>query len=232
MRELLQPSGKHLPELFLTEYIFSIRSRVIKRAFDLVISLFLIILTLPIQIILLIIIPLTSSGPPIYRQLRYGKDLKPFYIYKYRSMIKEAELKTGPVLSHIQDDRVTRLGKFIRATRLDELPQLINVIRGDMSIVGPRPERPFFVNQYEKKNSLYYQRMLVKPGITGYAQVKGSYYTPAAEKLFYDLTYIKEYSLWFDIKILYFTLLIVITKDAESSKQVKSKPTNSPSKFI
>ncbi|MBM7661649.1 lipopolysaccharide/colanic/teichoic acid biosynthesis glycosyltransferase [Bacillus mesophilus] len=185
----------------------------IKRGFDIIISVLLIIVTSPITLILLMMIPLTSKGSSIYTQERLGINGMPFLIYKFRSMIDGAEVNTGPVLALSKDPRITKIGAFLRATRLDELPQLYNVLIGDMSLVGPRPERHKFVTEFCLQLPDYPCRMNVKPGITGYAQIKGTYRTPPAEKLHYDKWYIENYSIWLDIKILCKTALVVVNLD-------------------
>lgn len=182
----------------------------IKRLLDIVISVIILIITSPIMLLLLILIPLTSKGNPIYSQVRIGKNGKPYMIYKFRTMVHNAEQHTGPVLAADKDPRITRIGRFIRPLRLDELPQLFNVLKGDMSLVGPRPERPHFMKQYQKEHPDYLYRIAVKPGITGLAQVKAKYSTTAEEKLRYDLMYIRNYTLLLDIKLLFQTLIVVL----------------------
>lgn len=184
----------------------------VKRLFDLVVSLFLTIITLPIMVITAIVIKLDSPGPILYKQERVTKNHKHFNILKFRSMTQTAEDQTGPVLATSNDDRVTKVGKFIRATRIDELPQLFNVLVGDMSLVGPRPERPFFVEQFKEQNPYYSLRHHVRAGITGYAQVYGKYSTDFNNKLNFDLLYIKNYSLAFDFKLLFQTIKILFDK--------------------
>ncbi|WP_217587611.1 sugar transferase [Lentibacillus saliphilus] len=189
--------------------VLSRRHQVVKRGIDVGLSIILLFMTLPLFVLLLFIIPLTSYGPPIYKQIRVGKDGQPFYIFKFRSMRCDAEKKTGPILAMKNDDRVTPLGRIMRATRIDELPQFINVLIGQMSLIGPRPERPFFVKQYCTGMPIYTKRLSVRPGITGYAQVRGTYHTPVAEKLSYDLYYIEHYSIWLDMKILLLTCAVI-----------------------
>ena len=152
------------------------------------------------------------GGDIFYSQLRVGKDGKKFKIYKFRSMIENAEAATGPMLSAKNDPRVTSLGKFLRASHLDELPQLFNVISGDMSFVGPRPERPEFVEVFEVEIANYVRRSEVKPGITGLAQICLPYDAKAHEKLEYDLFYIKnKSSIVFNIVISYYTAIKMVT---------------------
>ena len=180
-----------------------------KRFMDLLISGLMILITAPLMLLVSILIPLTSRGGPIFRQERVGRHGSRYSIYKFRTMIADAERHTGPVLAEKDDGRITKLGKILRSTRLDELPQLFNVFKGQMSLVGPRPERPFFVRQFEHSIPNYSLRMMVKPGITGLAQVKGRYDSTAERKLRFDLLYLREYSLVLDIKILLQTLLVI-----------------------
>ena len=154
-----------------------------------------------------------DGRPVLYRQERVGENGRTFTLAKFRSMRKDAEKGGTPIWAKDGDDRVTRIGLFIRKTRLDELPQLWNVVRGDMSFVGPRPERPFFVEQLSREIPLYPQRHAVKPGLTGWAQVKyryGSSLDDAMEKLRYDLYYIKHLSVAFDLTIVFDTVKVVL----------------------
>ncbi|MDT2668338.1 sugar transferase [Enterococcus dongliensis] len=183
-----------------------------KRLFDIVVSLILLVIASPFMLITAILVKVTSPGPVIYKQIRITQNQKEFPIYKFRSMSATAESKSGPVLAKSNDARVTPVGKFIRAVRFDELPQLINVLKGDMSIVGPRPERPFFVEQFNAENPYYYLRHNVRAGITGYAQVYGKYASDYSSKLKFDLLYIKKYSLMLDLKILLQTIKILFDK--------------------
>lgn len=194
-----------------------------KRLFDLVSSLIILIIISPLLLFVSIIIKLEDpKGNIIYTQERLGKNNKPFTIYKFRSMISDAETKTGPVLSTSNDDRITKVGKFIRSSRLDELPQIFNVIKGDMSLVGPRPEREFFINKLLKQYYHYGYRNRVKPGITGYAQVMGKYSTEVEDKLRFDLYYIRNYNLWLDIIILLKTFLVIFDKSKSEGTNIES----------
>ncbi|WP_444685006.1 sugar transferase [Alkalicoccus luteus] len=185
----------------------------LKRVFDFLSAVILIILASPALIATAIMVKLEDpKADIIYSQERLGKYNKPFTIYKFRSMIQGAEKSTGPVLATSDDKRITKVGKLIRATRLDELPQLFNVLKGDMSLVGPRPEREFFIQELTQKYYHYGYRNRVKPGITGYAQVMGKYTTDAEDKLRFDLYYIRNYSLWLDIIIILKTCLVVFDK--------------------
>ncbi|TSB48622.1 sugar transferase [Alkalicoccobacillus porphyridii] len=191
-----------------------------KRLTDIVFSLAILIFTLPVFLITALSIKLEDGGSIFFKQERIGKDHKQFHILKFRSMVENAEAKTGPTLAQSGDRRITKIGKFIRKTRIDELPQLINVLIGDMSLVGPRPERDFFADQFQKDNKWFNYRNTVKPGITGYAQVMGKYTTNVDKKLKFDLHYIRNYSLWLDYIILLRTVLVVINK-AKSEGEVK-----------
>ena len=158
----------------------------------------------------------TSPGPIVYRQRRVGKDGKEFILYKLRTMIDRAEDKTGPVLTSRADPRVTRVGRFLRDSRLDELPQLWNVLNGTMSLVGPRPERPEFVKDFLRSVPGYAERFQVKPGLTGLAQINGAYHTTPEYKLKYDLAYMYNYSVWLDIRILADTIKVVLTRQGSA----------------
>lgn len=199
----------------------------IKRLFDIVVALLLLVVTSPIILITAIVVKLTSAGPVIYKQTRITLGQKEFSILKFRTMSATAEAKTGPVLSSSNDSRVTTVGKYLRALRIDELPQLFNVLKGDMSIVGPRPERPFFVDQFNMENKHYYLRHNVRAGITGYAQVYGKYASDYNSKLNFDLLYIKNYSVLLDMKILLQTIKILFDKisskgvDEEEQREIE-----------
>ena len=162
-------------------------------------------LTLPLMALTALAIKIDSPGPVFYRQQRIGRFDKPFTLFKFRSMTVDAEAGGNPRWAQQQDPRVTRVGRFIRATRIDELPQLVNVLRGEMSLVGPRPERPHFVEQLARVIPFYRQRAYVKPGLTGWAQVNfpyGASVEDAREKLAYDLYYVKNRTLLLDLLIL------------------------------
>lgn len=187
-------------------------TRAAKRLFDIVVAALGMILAAPLMALTALAVRLDSPGPILYRQERVGKDGRPFTLYKFRSMRADAEQGT-PVWAAARDHRVTRVGRVIRVTRLDELPQLWNVLRGDMSCVGPRPERPYFVEQLASQIPYYHTRHVVRPGVTGWAQVKyryGASVEDAREKLRYDLYYIKHQSLLFDFTILVDTVKVVL----------------------
>lgn len=181
-----------------------------KRAFDIVsCSVALIVLAVP-MLLVAAKVKLDSPGPAIYAQRRVGKDGRVFEMYKFRSMYLDAEAK-GARWAAGDDPRVTPFGRFMRKTRVDELPQLWNVVRGDMSLIGPRPERPAFAERFEKRITGFCQRTLVRPGISGLAQVTGGYELLPKSKVQYDLEYIENRSLFLDVKIMFKTLEIILT---------------------
>jgi exopolysaccharide biosynthesis polyprenyl glycosylphosphotransferase len=185
----------------------------IKRIIDIIVSLIIIVITLPVTAISSIAIALESKGGVFFKQDRCGINGKVFKIYKFRSMKRDAEKHTGPVWSQKDDPRITRVGKFIRKVRIDEIPQMLNVLKGEMSIVGPRPERPFFVEKLSEEIPYYKRRLKVRPGITGWAQVKHKYDETIEDvkiKLRYDLFYIENMSLRMDFKILFRTVFVVL----------------------
>jgi len=190
--------------------------RAIKRLTDIFLSLCAIIITAPVSILVSAAIKLDSPGPVLYRQNRLTLQGKQFFLYKFRTMVRDAEQESGPVMASENDPRVTRVGRLLRAARIDEIPQLLNVLKGDMSIVGPRPERPFFVSKLVKETPEYSFRMNVKSGITGLAQIAGRYSTSAENKLKYDLLYTKTYSPAKDLAILFQTVKVVLMKDKAS----------------
>ncbi|MGO4938111.1 sugar transferase [Fundicoccus sp. Sow4_H7] len=196
----------------VSPFKISAEEELIKRSIDILVALVLIVITAPIMLIAMIAIKLDSPGPVLYKQERITKNQREFNILKFRSMSVTAEQDSGPVLATSNDSRVTKVGRTIRSLRIDELPQLFNVLKGDMSLVGPRPERPFFVNQFKEANPYYSLRHNVRAGITGYAQVYGKYSTDFNSKLNFDLLYIKNYSLSFDFKLLFQTVKILFDK--------------------
>ena len=193
---------------------------IIKRIMDFVLSLIGIIILLPIYLIIAIAIKLDSKGPILFKQVRVGKDNKNFLIYKFRTMVVSAEskreLEIDPtnmdnfVFQSKSDNRVTKVGHFLRKTSLDEIPQLFNVLMGNMSLVGPRPEIPDVVKYYPES---YYQRLLVLPGITGLAQVSGRGEIELGKTIYYDLTYINNFSVLYDIKLLFVTVSKVFKRE-------------------
>jgi len=213
-----------------------------KRTFDMTGALVGLILALPIFVTVPILIKLESPGPAIFKQLRVGRNNRkrarrrynfilpiekrngdrrrensygrPFTIYKFRTMREDAERFCGPIWATKNDPRITKVGKVLRLTRLDELPQLLNVLKGNMSLVGPRPERPHFIRQLAKEVDSYSKRLQTKPGITGLAQVSQGYDANLEDvdsKVKFDVTYIRNWSLWFDLKILAKTVVVMLT---------------------
>jgi exopolysaccharide biosynthesis polyprenyl glycosylphosphotransferase len=183
-----------------------------KRLLDFILATSLIIFTLPVMIIVALAIKCDGPGPVVYRQDRVGLGGRPFNLLKFRSMIQNAE-QDGPVWAAEQDVRITRVGRIIRLLRIDELPQLLNVIRGEMSMVGPRPERPYFVDHLAAKIPRFVERHAVPPGITGWAQINypyGASIEDAQHKLGYDLYYVQHQSLGLDLRILFSTVCVVI----------------------
>lgn len=186
----------------------------IKRAFDVVSASVLLLVSAPLMLLTAIAIRLESPGPILFRQQRVGLNGATFDVVKFRSMRVDAEGDGKPRWATKKDDRVTRIGKIIRLLRIDELPQLFNVFKGEMSIVGPRPERPFFVDELTRRIPYYAVRHSVKPGVTGWAQVRyhyGSSVEDAQQKLHYDLYYVKNHSLFLDLLILFETVAVVLT---------------------
>jgi len=184
--------------------------RYVKRVMDIVLSLVGIVLAVPIIVVFAILIVIETPGSPFYVQERVGKAGRRFHIIKLRSMKQDAE-KNGAKWAAVNDCRVTRVGAIIRKTRIDELPQLLSVLKGDMSMIGPRPERPIFVEQFNREIQGFEHRLLVKPGLTGLAQVCGGYDISPEEKLKYDLEYIQTLSFKLELKILLKTIKVVVT---------------------
>jgi sugar transferase (PEP-CTERM system associated) len=185
----------------------------VKRLFDVVVSAMLVVVTFPIMLVTAMAILIENGGPVLYRQERVGQGGRVFTICKFRSMRNDAERDGKPRWAGANDDRTTRIGRIIRKLRIDELPQVFNVLKGDMSFVGPRPERPFFVEQLASKIPYYNARHSIKPGITGWAQVRypyGASLDDAVEKLQYDLYYVKNHTLFLDIMVLISTVQVVL----------------------
>jgi exopolysaccharide biosynthesis polyprenyl glycosylphosphotransferase len=203
--------GVPLVEVF--PQLMPVWERMVKRLMDIIVSMMILILNLPIMIAIAIAIKLDSEGHIIYSQKRVGRKGKEFTLHKFRSMIKDAEAKTGAVWAGKDDPRITRVGNFLRKTRLDELPQFFNVLKGDMSLVGPRPERKIFVDKFMKEIPLYSRRLNVKPGITGWAQVKYKYDETLEDvkvKLAHDIFYLENISLKLDLKIMLQTIAVML----------------------
>lgn len=208
------------PILLTREYALTVEQRITKRLIDIVCALILVILTSPIMLITAICIKCYDKGPVLYKQVRCTMGGKEFWIMKFRSMRVDAEKDGVARLASKNDNRITPIGKFIRAVRIDELPQLFNILSGDMSFIGPRPERPEIIKQYVEEMPEFVFRMKVKAGLAGYAQVYGKYNTTPYDKLKLDLSYIENYSVWLDIKLMLLTLKILI--QAESTEGVES----------
>ena len=202
------------PLLLANNSTLNITERVIKRAFDIFLSAFGLIILSPLMILISLAIFIYDRGPVFYRQTRYTKNGKTFRILKFRSMIPNAEKDGVARLAAEKDDRITPVGKFIRATRLDELPQFFNILSGDMSFVGPRPERPEIADEYEKELPEFAFRLRVKAGLTGYAQIFGKYNTTSYDKLKLDMIYVENCSLLMDLKLLLLTLKVIFMKES------------------
>jgi sugar transferase (PEP-CTERM system associated) len=210
MLDGLKPSWLIFSDGFRARWV----TRAVKRGIDVALALIGLALGAPLMIVTGLAVRIDSPGPILYAQKRVGEHGRVFTLYKFRSMRADAERGT-PVWARARDDRATRVGRFIRLTRLDEIPQLWNVLRGDMSFVGPRPERPFFVEQLTDAIPFYRQRHAVKPGVTGWAQVKyryGASIEDAREKLQYDLYYIKHMSIIFDLTIVFDTIKVIVAR--------------------
>ena len=200
--------------LLTREYAMTIEQRFIKRLIDIVCSFLLIIITSPIMLLTAIIVKLYDGGPVFYKQVRLTKNNKEFKIIKFRSMRVDAEKVGGAQLAKKDDKRITPIGKFIRAVRIDELPQLFNILKGDMTFIGPRPERPEIAAKYIEEMPEFAYRTKVKAGLAGYAQVYGKYNTTPYDKLKLDLTYIENYTTWLDIKLMLLTLKVLFLPDS------------------
>ena len=188
--------------------------RFVKRILDIVLSGIGLLITWPFLLLIALAIKIEDRGPVFYRQRRATRDYREFDILKFRSMIVDAEKFGESIPATGKDPRITKVGRFIRAIRADELPQLINILKGDMSIVGPRPERLEHVRKYAEEVPEFGYRLKVKGGLTGYAQVYGKYNTSAYDKIRLDLMYIEHYSIWLDLKIILLTLRIVFQKES------------------
>lgn len=211
------------PILLTREYALRIEQRFIKRTIDLVCAILLVIITSPIMLISALIIKLSDGGPVFYKQVRCTLNNKEFHIIKFRSMRVDAEKDGVARLASKGDPRITPFGRFIRTVRIDELPQLFNIIKGDMSFIGPRPERPEIIKQYIEDMPEFAFRTKVKAGLAGYAQVYGKYNTTPYDKLKLDLTYIENYSVWLDIKLMLLTLKVLITPDSTEGVEKEQK---------
>ena len=206
--------GFDTPILFVREYGMTYGQGIIKRFMDILLSLLGIILTSPVMLVTAIAIKAHDKGPVIFSQERCTKNRKVFRIYKFRSMRVDAEKDGVARLAQENDDRITKVGRFIRKTRIDELPQFFNILKGEMSLVGPRPERPEIIEEYCERFPEFVYRMKAKAGLTGYAQVYGKYNTTAYDKLKLDLFYVQRYSLWLDVKIVLMTIKVIFMKES------------------
>lgn len=215
------------PILLTREYALKIEQRIVKRMIDIICSGILIVITSPIMLVTAIAIKVYDGGPVLYKQIRCTIDSKEFYILKFRSMRVDAEKDGVARLAAKNDSRITPVGKLIRAIRVDELPQLFNILKGDMSFIGPRPERPEIIAQYMEEMPEFAFRMKVKAGLAGYAQVYGKYNTTPYDKLKLDLTYIENYSVWMDLRLMLLTLKILFkpesTEGVDSTQVTASK---------
>ena len=218
---------EELPDFMKTEAVrpyYDILSKkkkalMVKRVFDIVMAASLLIILSPIMFVIAIAVKLDSKGEVFFRQERVTQYGKIFRIYKFRTMVVDAEKLCGARLASEHDPRITKVGKFLRACRMDELPQLINILKGEMSIVGPRPERPELAEEIEKEMPEFALRLKVKAGLTGYAQFYGKYNTTPYDKLKLDLTYIRNYSFILDLKLMLLTPKILLLK--ESTEGIK-----------
>lgn len=202
------------PILCVKEYGMTYGQGVVKRGLDIIFSALGIVLTSPVMLITAIAIKAHDKGPVFFTQERCTKNRKKFRIYKFRSMVVDAEKDGVARLATEKDDRITPVGRFIRKTRIDELPQFFNILKGDMSIVGPRPERPEIIEEYMREFPEFVFRMKAKAGLTGYAQVYGKYNTTAYDKLKLDLWYVQRYSLWLDVRLVLMTIKILFMKES------------------
>lgn len=222
------------PILLTREYALTVEQRIAKRLIDIVCALILTIVTSPVMLITAVCIKCYDGGPVLYKQVRCTIGGREFKIMKFRSMKVDAEKDGVARLAAKNDSRITPVGKFIRAVRIDELPQLFNILMGDMSFIGPRPERPEIIKQYVEDMPEFVFRMKVKAGLAGYAQVYGKYNTTPYDKLKLDLSYIENYSVWLDIKLMLLTLKILIkaesTEGVDSTQVTAMKSGNDPEK--
>ena len=192
----------------------TVEQRFLKRVIDIICSLILIVLISPFMLITAILVKCYDGGPVLYKQVRCTRNMQEFKILKFRSMRTDAEKDGVARLASKNDSRITPIGKFIRKVRIDELPQLFNILKGEMSFIGPRPERPEIIKQYQEDMPEFTFRTKVKAGLAGYAQVYGKYNTTPYDKLKLDLFYIENYSIWLDLKLMLLTLKILFQPDS------------------
>ena len=201
--------------------------RYIKRALDVVLSAVGLVALSPLLALIALAIRLDSPGPVVFHQKRFGKDRKLFEIYKFRTMVQNAESLSGARLASEHDPRILPVGRLLRATRLDELPQIYNILKGEMSVVGPRPERPELAAEILKEVPEFSYRLKVKAGLTGYAQIYGKYNTTFYDKLKMDLMYIRNYSLLLDLKLILMTPKILLMKESTEGVTDEKEDPNS-----
>lgn len=219
-----------IPVLYLEAYRLTLWQRFWKRGLDLAVALMALAAAAVPMAVIALWIRLDSPGPVIYRQERYTKDKKTFQILKFRTMVQDAEKYTGPVFARKNDPRVTRVGRVLRRFRLDELPQIFNILKGDMSLVGPRPERPFFVEQFQREIPQYDCRFAVKAGLTALSHVYGRYSTYIYDRTYYDLRYIARYSFLLDLRILLLTSKTLFIPNAAEGEDEYKVPSTTPAK--
>lgn len=224
-----------IPTFYIDSMGLTLEERFVKRAVDLILGSIGFIIFLPFGIISALLVKL-DGGPIFYAQERLTRNGNVFRVLKFRSMVPNAEKLSGPVLAGENDPRITKVGKLMRATRMDEIPQILNILKGDMSIVGPRPERPFFTDKFCEQTPQYAGRMKVKAGLTGLAQVEGKYNTSFEDKLRYDLLYISNYSLFQDFLIILQTVKILFMKEStegvELTKEQQSTEQQPMTKYV
>lgn len=192
----------------------SAEEMILKRVVDIVLSVIGLVVLSPVMVASIIAVKIQDGGSVFFKQTRLTKNNKKFEMIKFRTMVENAEASTGPVFADENDSRITRVGKILRMTRIDELPQLVNVLKGEMSIVGPRPERPEIAEKFIKEYDEFRFRTKFKAGITGFAQVRGKYNTALKDKLIYDLYYINNYSIFLDVQIMFYTLKVIFMKSS------------------
>ena len=218
----------YMPKNYVSKFSFFV-----KRIVDILLSGFGVIVAFIPMVFIALAIKLTSPGPIFYKQERLTKNKKPFYIYKFRTMVPDAEKLTGPKFAEKDDPRITKIGKILRSCRLDELPQLFNILKGDMTLVGPRPERPVFVEEFGKEIENYDYRFAVKAGLTSLSHVYGRYSTYIHDRTYYDLFYITNYSLLLDLRIILLTTKTMLMKSAaEGEDDFKQKTVSSLNKEV
>lgn len=222
MEQVVQDGAREIYQVEQSAVVEKPVYQAVKRLFDVVVSaLALLILGIP-MLLLMPVIRADSPGPAIFRQERLGKDGKPFVIYKYRTMQMDAE-RDGPQWARAHDVRCTKLGRLLRRGHIDELPQLVNVLRGEMSLVGPRPERACFYQEFERYIRGFSQRLQVTPGITGWAQINGGYELLPEEKILFDMEYIRHRSVMFDIRCLLGTVRVVFRHDGAREREGRAR---------